>query len=206
VHFRYVRVKDLEAIAPVTTASLGQPGPGGAYTGPVTITLEGADEAGGSGLDRTEYRLDGGDWTRYEQPLRVTTDGRHVLEYRSVDRDFNVEATKRAEFIIDTQAPLTTAALDPAAPNGPAGAYRGPVTVTLTAADAGIGVDRTEYSLDGDGWTRYAGPVVLTRPGQHVLRYRSVDLAGHTEAERELRIRIVGGATRASGCGSCSGG
>jgi cytochrome c len=192
VHFRYVRVKELEAVAPVTTASLGEPGPGGAYTGPVTITLEGADEAGGSGVDRTEYRLDGGDWTRYEQPLRVTANGRHVLEYRSVDRDFNVEATKRAEFMIDTLAPVTTAALDPAAPNGPAGAYRAPVTVTLTAADAGVGVDRIEYSLDGGGWTPYGGPVVLTRPGQHVLRYRSVDRAGHTEAERELRLRIVG--------------
>ena len=34
-----------------------------AGTGPVTVTVTGADEAGGSGLDKLEYRLDGGAWT-----------------------------------------------------------------------------------------------------------------------------------------------
>ena len=47
--------------APVTTAALdpAQPGPAAPTTAPVTVTLSATDE-GGTGVDRTEYRIDGG--------------------------------------------------------------------------------------------------------------------------------------------------
>ena len=49
--------------APITTAAFspGQPGNGGTYTRPVTVTLTATDAAGGSGVDTTEYRVNGGD-------------------------------------------------------------------------------------------------------------------------------------------------
>ena len=47
--------------APVTTAALDPalPGPGGTYNRAVTVTLTATDQ-GGTGVERTEYRIDGG--------------------------------------------------------------------------------------------------------------------------------------------------
>ena len=59
----------------------------------------------------------------------------------------------------DTTAPGTTHTLRPGTPDGPGGWYRTPVELTLEADDAGgIGVDRTEYRIDGGAWTPYANP------------------------------------------------
>ncbi|MEU9077990.1 hypothetical protein [Kitasatospora sp. NPDC048538] len=89
---------------------------------------------------------------------------------------------------VDTAAPVTTATADPP-PNG-AGWNNGDVTVTLGATDDLSGVARTEYDLDGGGWTGYTGPVPVTTAGVHTLSYRSVDRAQNTEDARALTVRI----------------
>lgn len=94
-----VRTKSfiVDDIAPVTTASLGTPLPDGRYVSP-TVTLTATDE--GSGVDRTEYRLDGGDWSTYDGPFRVDGSGERVLEWRSIDASGNVEATRSMTFTV----------------------------------------------------------------------------------------------------------
>ncbi|MBN2205283.1 MAG: hypothetical protein JW767_09700 [Thermoleophilia bacterium] len=67
-----------------------------------------------SGVARTEYRLDGGDWQTgdtysVEAPLDGTNDGYHWLDYRSADTLDNVESFHTAETRIDTQRPTTSA-------------------------------------------------------------------------------------------------
>jgi hypothetical protein len=79
VSFRDIQIRTLSDVAPpVTTATVtaeaGQLDSGW-YAGPVEVALEAADELGGSGLARTEYRLDGGDWTAYGAPEEVIFDG-----------------------------------------------------------------------------------------------------------------------------------
>ena len=69
--------------------------------GPVTVTLAGADPAGGSGLGGLEYRLDGGAWTPYATPVVVTAAGDHTLEHRATDVAGNVGAVGTEEFSID---------------------------------------------------------------------------------------------------------
>ncbi|HET6546995.1 MAG TPA: ThuA domain-containing protein [Solirubrobacter sp.] len=88
--------------APVTTAALdpSEPGAGGTYTGPVTVTLSATDPAGGSGLDRTEYRINGGEFQRYDDPIRRSQPGMYLIEYRSVDRTGNEEDLKSVAFTI----------------------------------------------------------------------------------------------------------
>ena len=49
---------------------------GTTYTGNVTVTVNAADEAGGSGLASVSYVLDGGSATAYTAPFTVTTLGR----------------------------------------------------------------------------------------------------------------------------------
>jgi hypothetical protein len=90
--------------APVTVSALSPAAPNGQdgwYVGPVTVTLSATDNPGGSGVDRTEYRIDGGDWTTYSGPFAVGSDGQHTVGYRSVDRVGNVEATKTVSFKVD---------------------------------------------------------------------------------------------------------
>ena len=61
-----------DSLAPVTTASLsGTPGNNGWYTSDVQVSLSAVDEAGGTGLDYTEYSYDGAHWTGYTAPLEA---------------------------------------------------------------------------------------------------------------------------------------
>jgi cytochrome c len=189
VRFRNVRVKDLDVVAPVTTATTGTaPGGSGWFTAaPVSVELAATDVGGA--VASTEYRLDGGAWTGYTEPIVVTGDGAHRVEYRSTDTSGNVEQVKSLDVRIDGTAPVTTATF--AAP-GESGWHSGAVSVVLAAADPASGVARTEWSLDGRAWTAYGRPVAVSGDGTHTLLYRSVDTAGNTEVDRAATIEIDG--------------
>ena len=80
---------------PRTTHALDPAEPDGDndwYTSPVEVTLNATDNEGGSGVDFTEYRFAGTEeWTRYTGPITVDDEGRHTLQYRSTDKEGNVE-------------------------------------------------------------------------------------------------------------------
>ncbi len=58
----------------------------------------------------------------------------------------------------------------------------GRAVVTLSAADAGAGVLKTEYSLDGgQSWTLYRAPLTLDPAQTPTLAARSIDRAGNRE-------------------------
>jgi hypothetical protein len=59
-----------------------------------------ADDGDGAGVDYTEYSLDGGEWTTYEDPFTVSSLGGHEVEYRSADLAGNVEETRSVAFTI----------------------------------------------------------------------------------------------------------
>jgi Ca2+-binding RTX toxin-like protein len=94
----------VDTVAPTTNATLSPDQVNGEYVQP-TVTLDAVD-AGGAGVDTTEYRLDGGDWVTYSAPFKVTTLGDHTLEYRSTDKVGNVEETKMLTFRV-TSEPTT---------------------------------------------------------------------------------------------------
>ena len=152
---------------------------------PVALFFTAADAVGGSGmtggLAKTEYKVDGGDWTT-GTAVNVAGNGMHTVLYRSTDAAGNVEAQKTATVKIDTAAPTTTQ-------TGADGAWHtGPVTVTFTPDDgtgSGMvgGLARTEYSVDGGPWTT-ATSVVVSADGSHTVLYRSTDAVGNVEATR----------------------
>lgn len=86
---------------PTTTALLNGADPVDTYDGPVEVTLEASDNSGGSGVESTEYALDGGDFQPYEGPFTVFDEGEHTIDYRSTDAAGNVEDTKQVSFTID---------------------------------------------------------------------------------------------------------
>ncbi|GAB2916510.1 DUF1080 domain-containing protein [Streptomyces heilongjiangensis] len=91
----------------------------------------------------------------------------------------------------DTTAPETSATVS--GTRNAEGAYVGSAAVTVTAADpGGLGVERIEYALgDADTWVPYTTPVVIDRVGDHRVRYRAVDKAGNTAAEKSVEFTVV---------------
>ena len=128
-----------------TSAPAAPNGTAGWYTSDVNVTLTGDDGATGSGVDRTEYKLNGGAFTPYTAPIALTQIGTHTIEYRSVDKNNNVEAAKTVTYKVDKAAPTSTATLQPA--TSPS---TGPVTLTLTGEDqaAGSGLAKLEYQVN----------------------------------------------------------
>ena len=181
-----------DPVAPVTTATLdpAQPGAGGTYNGPVTLSLNATDE--GSGVEKTEYQvttsslfgalgqaklLDASEeaWVTYNAASkpRFTDAGNYSIEYRSVDKAGNVEAIKTIAFKIvpavgdDTLAPTTTATLAPAAP-GAGGTYEEPVDGDVRRdrpGAAGSGGANVDVQPFGTVWTK---PTVDLKNGDRI--------------------------------------
>jgi hypothetical protein len=81
---------------------------------PVTLSFTATDNAGGSGVKRTLYKIDAGPWTTgtsvvITAPANHSNDGRHSVSYRSVDNAGNREAVKTCTVKIDTRGPKTAA-------------------------------------------------------------------------------------------------
>lgn len=81
----------------------------------MTVSLTATDNAGGSGVKRTEYKLDAASsWTTgtsvaITAPSSHVNDGVHSVSYRSVDVAGNVETAKGCTVRIDTRKPATKA-------------------------------------------------------------------------------------------------
>ncbi|WP_091556280.1 ThuA domain-containing protein [Micromonospora pattaloongensis] len=179
-----------DAVPPVTGAKVEGTVSGGWHTGPATVTLSATDNTGGSGVARTEYQLDADTaWTAYTEPIVVSGDGTHQVRFRSADKAGNVEATKTVDIKVDATAPVTTATFAPASDDG---WHAGKVPVTLAATDAGAGVAKLEWSLDGGPWTAYTAPVDVTGDGEHELLYRATDGAGNVETLKSAVLKIDG--------------
>lgn len=164
-------------------------GVNGWYVTAVNVTLATTD--GGSGLAKTEYRINAGSWTDYTDPIAVASDGQYAIEARSVDTAGNASDTVTKSVKLDRVKPVTTASLNPAAPNGTGGSYASDVTVTLTATDGGSGTARTEYRTDNGAWQTYSGtPIVVSAAGTHTFDYRSADQAGNVEDVKSVSFTI----------------
>ena len=126
----------VDTTPPVTTAAVNGTPVGGWYP-PTTVTLSAADEAGGSGVASTEHRLDGGPFTPYTAPVPVTTDGPHLLEFRSRDAAGNEEAIRSIAVKVDATAPT----IDVTSPANGAILRRGAVVLAgYTCTDAASGL------------------------------------------------------------------
>jgi hypothetical protein len=181
----------LDTTKPFTMANVvpGEPdGTNNWYKSTVSITLSPSDE--GSGIDKTEYRVNEGDWKTYESPIQVKTDGIYKIEYRSIDKAGNVEESKSALIKLDKTNPVTTSRITQGEPNGANGWYTTDVIVELAANDGQSGISIIEYRIDGSEWAPYKAPIQLTTEGIHRVEYRSKDNAGNTEELKSINVII----------------
>lgn len=181
VWFRNVQIRDLDTTAPVTEASFAEPGANGWHNGEVGVTLTATDE--GSGVERIEYSLDGGDWTTYTEPVVISGDGEHTMLYRAVDKAGNVENDKAVTIRIDGTAPTVMIA---GVADGFVYGDAEELTISWEARDGTSGVESAAAELDGEALE--SGTTVPLYPldlGEHSLTVSATDKAGNT-AEHTL--------------------
>lgn len=100
---------------PTTTINLsGTLGNNGWYRSNVQATLTATDNPGGSGVNKTQYSLNGIAWNTYSAPFPVSTEGITTVSYRSTDKTGNVENTKTQAIKID-KTPPTISVISPQA-------------------------------------------------------------------------------------------
>lgn len=122
------------------------PNTGGRYRCLVAVS----DDAGGSGIDRTENYVDGKlNDTQFNPPYacewdtRTVPDGRHQLTVRAYDRKGNAS---NASIAVDVRNATAEPVVIPPAPNGPVTAQQpapNGIVVTPPAAGGTAGIQRT---------------------------------------------------------------
>ncbi|MBN2599074.1 MAG: hypothetical protein JXA75_00935, partial [Candidatus Thermoplasmatota archaeon] len=91
---------------PVTTCSLNGTISGEIFISDVTVTFTAIDA--GSGVNYTMYQLDDGAWSLYANPVVVSDDGEHTLDFYSVDIAGNKEPENHCNFTIQHPGPSIT--------------------------------------------------------------------------------------------------
>jgi hypothetical protein len=189
-HFTVV---EQDTTAPTVSATVvGQQDAEGNYVGSAMVTLSADDD--GSGVDRVEYSLDGGPWTRYTQAVQVSAAGEHTLAYRAIDLAGNTSAEGSESFTVvedpneDTVAPSVSAVVSGNQDSN--WSYLDTATVTLSALDVDSGVASVEFKLDDGAWTRYTEPLSVGE-GTHTVWYRATDNAGNVSAELSGSFTVV---------------
>jgi DNA/RNA endonuclease YhcR with UshA esterase domain len=171
---------ELADATPPTTTLLadGVTGEGSYNTKDVAVTLTAQDNAGGSGVASTQYRLNGGAWTAVQGPVTVSAEGKNLVEFFSTDNAGNVEAEQGVQIWIDKTAPAMSY-------EGSTSFYQtdSAVNLVVTATDSFSGVQSVVYALDGAAIASVESisPLVLSA-GSHTLTVTAEDNAGNQAA------------------------
>lgn len=112
-----------------------------------------------------------------------------------VDFPFNINGSAGAKdyypltFLPDNIVPITTASS--IGTIGANGWFRSDASVSLSATDAGSGVNATFYRIGTSGsWSDYSSPFVISSDGNHTVQFYSMDNVGNVESVKNISIRI----------------
>ncbi|MYL49335.1 hypothetical protein GLV98_07550 [Halobacillus litoralis] len=145
----------------------------------IEISLSSTDPL--SGVAKTEYRINEGEWKEYTTPVLIDEEGSHTLDYRSIDHAGNEEEVKSINVKLDSTAPDTAMSTEK---------RDGDMEVTLSSSDALSGVSKTEYRINQGEWKEYNSAILLSEEGTHTVDYRTIDYAGNVEAIQSTEVTI----------------
>ena len=138
-----------------------------------------------------EYKVgESGAWTAYTDPVVVSDND--TVYARGMDAVGNVSnVTSTIVSNIYKIAPITTATLNPASPNGKNSWYTSDVTVSLSVyASVYGGAVTTEYQVNDGAWITYTGSIPAFGEGAYKLGYRSKDEAGNVEDLKTIEFKV----------------
>jgi hypothetical protein len=172
---------NVDQASPVIYATLNPSSPTGSsgwYLTSPTVTITAVDAI--SGINSTDYSLDGGAWLPYTVPFTVGN-GQHTLMFGTIN-NASVGANGTLSINVGTQVPVISVnvAITSAAAIGSNGWYSNTnPTVTMTATDTSGTKPSIDYSLDdGSTWKPYSAAFTLGN-GIYSLVYGAVDTAGN---------------------------
>ncbi len=181
-----------DPVTPLTRLVVsGLAGANGWWKSPVTATIAAADRGAPapSGVVRTDFADGDGPWQTYDGRSFAFGEGTGRLYARSEDAAGNLEPRRYLPVRVDLTPP--SARHDLAGTPGDNGWYvSANVTVSLVGADAGSGLDRLVYRLDGGAWTTYAAPFLVSDDAAHVLEYQAIDVAGNAGLVERALVKL----------------
>ncbi|MBI3553018.1 MAG: hypothetical protein HY077_10930, partial [Elusimicrobia bacterium] len=148
----------------------------------------------------TRYAVDNGTFTVFTASFTLTAEGVHVIGYYSVDVAGLAEAVRSSTITVDATAPATSLqALGPSSTDSQGDLVILTTTpLSLSASDAGSGVARTLFSIDGASTAVYAAPFLLVI-GSHSVAYASSDNVGNQEAVHTASVVVFAAASGSGG-------
>jgi parallel beta-helix repeat protein len=186
IHVKSIIFKiDLQAPVPEITLK-GKLSPSVWYLTNVTFEMMVYDSV--SGVNRTNYRVDGGDWQIADwSETYITfnlTDGIHAIEYFTEDNASNIGLAKSLTVKVDTLSPV----LDILSPTGTIDDSN--VTVAWNANDSISGISRYEVVVDSEPAMDVGGSmnsIIISLPdGMHTIIVRAIDVAGNVEEHQTI--------------------
>jgi len=137
-----------------------------------------------SSLKEIQYSVDGSALQVYNGPISFSTEGRHVIVYRAIDRTDNISSEQIYSVFVDGTPPDGLASVDgPLFIDGNKIYISPRSAIVLWAEDNLSGVDTIYVSLDGGGYIAYTEPMTIDRDGRHSATAYAVDNVGNKTAE-----------------------
>ena len=138
----------VDRTAPTTKAELEGAKGDGWYLSDISIKLNAEDNV--SGLASTEYRLgDSGEWVDYTEPISITEEGTHEIQYRSIDKAGNIEEARTETIRIDKIKPTFTLTANGKLLNE-GGSFEDSQSLTFKVGDNLSGVSEAKLVIGGE--------------------------------------------------------
>ncbi len=117
----------------------------------------------------------------YSSPITISDEGIHPISWYAVDYAGNKEDVHSFNIMIDKYEPTTGINVRYA---------NGICVVYLNAEDSGSGIDRIEYSINGNERIVYTQPVVILKEGKNTFEWEAFDVSGKTSGIRKSTLNV----------------
>ena len=157
------------------------------------IRLRGTDDE--SGFNHIEFRVDSSDYKTYDAPIKIESEGKHLVHFIGYD---NVDNTSQESFltVIDNTGPVIFHQFSMASRghenlDGQILDKYPPFTMLfLSSTDKRVGLDKILYSINGDKERPYDGTIANFKPAcKYQLKIRALDKLGNS-SEEEFQFAI----------------
>ena len=150
----------------------------------------------------TKYRLDGGEWRVYAGSFSVTSEGRHTLDYYSLDRLLNAEGARSLALAVDNTPPVAYLSFgEPKVELLGLPVLTPESKITLSAADpvsgeVASGLNGIFYEIENtrtgalSPMAAYTAPFAVAGQGTFVIRYWAKDNVGNAGVPLEKMFSV----------------